>query len=220
MISNDSFELCFVGDRSGSMISMGDSPWQGARDWANEQAGNAKKNGDDAYITLVTFDEESERPLNSVPTNNWENVTDQNAKKWMKPRGTTRLYDTAIEELQALKSRMTARGSTCKGIFALLTDGCDNCSQSSPDDMNKVVTKARNDGITCFFLAANQDAIASGARYGFIEDQCLLTGADQETSINAFKAMNSAYTRAISGQASPAFTQLERTESAPPPYKE
>ena len=37
-------ELVFVGDRSSSMESMGDSPWKGAMDWANTQAKEAEEN--------------------------------------------------------------------------------------------------------------------------------------------------------------------------------
>ena len=99
------FELCFVGDRSESMTSMGDSPWKGVRDWANEQALEAIKNKHETRISLVTFDDESKCVLDSVSVSNWTVITDEQAQNWMKPTGCTRLYDTVIEELEILTQK-------------------------------------------------------------------------------------------------------------------
>ena len=49
------FEMCFVGDRSESMASMGNAPWKGVRDWANDQAAEAQKNNHETNISLITF---------------------------------------------------------------------------------------------------------------------------------------------------------------------
>ena len=212
------FELCFVGDRSESMISMADAPWEGVRNWANEQAGEAKKNNHDTRITIVVFGDESSCVLDSVSTDEWTDVTEQQAKKWMKPFGCTRLYDTVIEELDILLHKKNKRGKDCKAVFALFTDGQDNISDKRLSQMNKKVKEARDQGIVCYFLAANQDAIATGHRYGFDRQRCLTTGSDPQTSYQAYKTLSGACIRtAVTPNLDMGFTQLERFNSAPNP---
>jgi len=212
-------EVCFVGDRSGSMDSMGDAPWEGARDWANEQAEEAMKNGHDTRITVVAFDDNSERVIDSASTAYWTKINNRDAREWMRTRGCTRLYDTAIEELRRLRERMTARGTECQGVFAIFTDGYDNRSVATAHDLNQAVQEAQKAGVTCFFLAANQDAIASGQKYGFNSNNCLSSGADPMTSRNAFRAMSSAVTRSTNGCFNQngllGFTDTERMQSVP-----
>ena len=148
-------ELVFVGDRSSSMESMGDSLWKGAMEWANTQADETNANSLDAYITLVTFDDISERVLDGVSTKDWEPIESKQMKDWFSPRGCTRLYDTVIEELENIQKRMEMKGPDCRGVFAVFTDGEDNVSEADNAEMNLAVTKARTKGVTCFFLAAN-----------------------------------------------------------------
>lgn len=209
-------ELVFIGDRSSSMKSMGDSPGKGAMEWANTQAEEAKKNNHEACITLVTFDDISERILDAVSINNWKPLKENQVQEWFAPRGCTRLYDTVIEELEVLQKRKKMRGSKCRAVFALFTDGEDNVSDADNTDMNLAVTNARAEGITCFFLAANQDAIASGLKYGFDHNQCLTTGDDPSSSSSAYEAMSSIFSRTLRRSGSPqAFSPEERAVSAP-----
>ena len=211
-------ELVFVGDRSSSMQSMEEAPWKGAMHWANTQADEANENGQDACITLVAFDDISERVLDGVSTKDWELIKEEQVQDWFSPRGCTRLYDTVIEELENLLKRMKMKGADCQGVFAVFTDGEDNVSDADNADMNLAVTNARAKGGTCFFLAANQDAIASGLKYGFDDNQCLTTGTDPSSSSNAYEAMSSAFTRTLRTSSTPTFTPVERVTSAPLHY--
>lgn len=214
--SEEYFELCFVGDRSESMKSMGDAPWKGVRDWANEQANEAQKNNHDTRINVVVFDSESSCVLDSVPTTGWTAVSEKQARNWMKPTGCTRLYDTVIEELEILVHKKNRRGKECKAVFALFTDGKDNISDNSLSQMNKAVKDARNQGVICYFLAANQDAIATGHRYGFDSQRCLTTGSDPKTSSQAYKTLSGACIRTVhTPHLDKGFTQFERVSSAP-----
>ena len=208
-------ELLFVGDRSSSMESMGDAPWKGALDWANTQAEEAEENNREASITLVVFDDISQRVLDAVSTKNWKSLKDDQVQDWLTPRGCTRLYDTVIEELGLLQKRKKERGTECHAVFALFTDGEDNVSVADNADMNLAVTSARADGIICFFLAANQDAIASGLKYGFDSNQCLTTGDDPASSASAYEALSSVFSRTLNRSSSHEFTPVERANSAP-----
>lgn len=217
--NQECFEMCFVGDRSESMVTMGDAPWEGVRDWANEQAAEAKKNNHATKITVVVFDTESKCVLDSVSVDDWVEITEVQAKEWMKPTGCTRLHDTVIEELEILTYKKNKRKGECKAVFALFTDGIDNVSDSTLSQMNKAVKNARDQGVICYFLAANQDAIATGQRYGFDGQRCLTTGSDPQTSYQAYKMLSGACIRsATTPQLDSGFTQLERQHSAPQPY--
>lgn len=204
-------EIVFVGDRSGSMNSMGNAPWKGMQEWANDQAAEAIRKGDDTRVTIVAFDDQVKRCVDSVAVDEWENISDDDAKAWMNPRGTTRLFDTAIEELQSLGQRMKTRGPSCKGVFALFTDGLDNQSKHSVKEMNVALRQAREASIECYFLAANQDAITSGVKYGFSADRCLTTGSDQNSATQGFRALSATVQRGGT------YTELERQQSAPHP---
>ena len=118
-----------------------------------------------------------------------------------------------------LSVQRSAEGDPCLGVFALFTDGFDNKSESSLNEMNEAVQVARKNGVQCFFLGANQDAVETGGRYGFVPEQCLSTGSDPVTSASAFRAMGSACLRSVSDPSlsAPGFTPLEREYSAPPP---
>ena len=213
------FEMCFVGDRSESMTSMGNAPWKGVRDWANAQAIEAQKNKHDTSLNVVVFDTESKCVMDSVSTVGWTDVTEKQAREWMKPTGCTRLHDTVIEELEILNHKKNKRGPDCKAIFALFTDGIDNVSDNKLSQMNKAVKNARNQEIVCYFLAANQDAIATGHRYGFARQRCLTTGADPQTSSQAYKTLSGACIRSsTTPQVDTGFTPLERLRAAPQPY--
>ena len=213
------FELVFVGDRSSSMQSMEDAPWKGAMDWANTQADESNENGHDACITLVAFDDIAEKVLDGISTKDWEPIKEAQVQNWFSPRGCTRLYDTVIEELEILLKRMKMKGPDCQGVFAVFTDGEDNVSDADNADMNLAVTNARAKGVTCFFLAANQDAIASGLKYGFDDNQCLTTGTDPTSSSSAYEAMSSAFSRTLCTSSTSTFSPVERATSAPPRYR-
>ena len=213
-------ELVYVGDRSSSMELLGDSPWKGAMEWANTQAEEANGNSHEAYITLVAFDDISEKVLDAVSTKKWKSLEEDQVQGWLTPRGCTRLYDTVIEELELLRKRKNSRGgSKCRAVFALFTDGEDNVSDADNTDMNRAVTNARAEGIACFFLAANQDAIASGLTYGFDSNQCLTTGDDPTSSSSAYEAMSSIFTRTLRTSSPSVFSPIERIKSAPLHYK-
>ena len=166
------------------------------------------------------FDDIAERVLDSVPTTNWKPLKDEQVQSWFSPRGCTRLYDTVIEELDFLQKKRRERGAGCEAIFGVFTDGEDNISEADNAEMNQAVTNARTGGVTCFFLAANQDAIASGLKYGFDDNHCLTTGTDPTSSSNAYDSMSSAFTRTMrTSSSASAFTPAERAISAPLYYK-
>lgn len=223
----------FVGDRSGSMASMGTVPQEGVANFLEKHKELADKNPDsEIVVTVVTFDDRSHIAYNGLA----KNITDQDilsAKRAMIPRNTTRLIDTAIEEIEkqakaiALAQRRwqdpRARSRispevrrlepTMASSFTLLTDGEDNESYRKARDLNDAIKDHQYTHKTvCLFAAANQDAMTSGARYGFQHDRSLQIGYDMDEARAAFDSFNAAAVRSATQQ-SAEYTQVEREAS-------
>ena len=149
----------FVGDRSGSMSAMGSVPQEGAADFLQKHKELAEKNPEsEIVVTVVTFDD-----CSSVAyAGHAKNITDvdiRRVKEFMIPRNTTRLIDTAIEELEKQAKAIVlakrrwqnprARSRISREVrrlepaiassFTLLTDGEDNMSYRNTHNLNYAI---------------------------------------------------------------------------------
>ena len=223
----------FVGDRSGSMSTMGDAPKEGVADFLVKHRELAEKNPDsEIVVTVVTFDNQSQVAY-SGPAKNITEEHIQKAKRFMVPRNTTRLIDTAIEEIEnqakvlakarlrwhdpCARSQISAEvrrlKPTIASSFTLLTDGSDNESRHWSCDLNDAVQKHKRENNTvCLFAAANQDAMMSGPHYGFSRECSLQIGDDADEARAAFDSCNAAAVRSVTKQSS-GYTQCEREAS-------
>ena len=163
-------------DRSGSMQKMYEETISGLNKFIEDQQNTANETNIPTNITLKTFDDVStiipgfdNCPIQDVPNIDY---------KYLQPRGLTMLIDTAVNTLMEQNRRYTEwkllkdnQNKSMKRIFALLTDGDDNKSTLyTISQLNNIITKFQNDGVTCIFLGANQDAISQGQLYGFHEN--------------------------------------------------
>ena len=223
----------FVGDRSGSMASMGDVPAEGAADFLEKHKELADKNpNSEIWVTLVTFDNESFTAYSGLARDISPDVIAR-AKNAMRPRNTTRLIDTALEEIDKQQAKiMSARRRyhktwarsripkevrrlepTIASSFTLLTDGDDNESHYTSRDLNEAIKNHQEKYETvCLFAAANQDAMNSGDQYGFRRERSLQIGNDVEEARWAFKSCNAAAVRSATQQSSD-YTPIEREAS-------
>ena len=215
----------FTGDRSGSMSTMGNIPAEGLYDWIKSQASSAINNGQQAFISVTTFDDKAELKMDNIPAKNIV-ISAQQCREWMTPRGCTRLYDTAIEDLARLQRREKEyRASLSPAtrllsprtviIWALMTDGFHNEGRMTASDLNTAVKLARKNGVQCFFLAANQDACATGARYGFDVRNSLKFDSAPVAYRGASTALNTNMLRSATSGHAPQFTQTQRQSSCP-----
>lgn len=147
-------------------------------------------------------------------------MTLEEAHETVSPRSMTRLYATAIEELAKLRrsvkeSKAANPDKQVVGVFELHTDGQDNESDPfTSRDLNAAVKAARDEGITCIFAGANQDAVTVGVQYGFDRDLSLTTDSTPQNASAGLRMASAAVMRAVSG-APPQFTQAMRQCSAP-----
>jgi hypothetical protein len=218
------FFAAFTGDRSGSMGSMKGASATGLYDWVKTMKETAETNNQTGFISVTTFDNETKRVFDNVDTKTIQ-FTEEDAIREMTPRGTTRLYDTAVEDLdRLLKNVETFRNSLHPYAKALnpkisvtwvcCTDGKDNESiEYFKGDLKERVLLARKKGVKCFFIAANQDAVLTGSSYGFSGDNSLSFSANKQNAECAFRSVSYNMRRASSGSNNTQFTQNMRVSS-------
>ena len=201
----------FIGDRSGSMQSMGDAPQKGVRDFLEKHKELYEENGGEIHVTIVTFDDVETVSYSDDISNLTENDINK-CEKDMMPRNLTKLYDTVIDAIESQKSRKSSNPEQ-KMVLSLFTDGDDNASKRSAKMMSDAITEHRESGVICQFLAANQDAILTGSRYGFSKDNSIQVTSDPKYAAQAFQACTASVLRSVTtGEVG--FTPLERIGSA------
>jgi len=206
-------------DRSGSMSSYGRAPGDSLHSSIEDHKKNSKDNNVKVYYSLTTFDTTAETHYDNEDIHAVQ-MTLEEAHETVAPRSMTRLYATAIEELAKLRRSVKefAAANPDKqvvGVFELHTDGQDNESDPfTSRDLNAAVKSARDEGITCIFAGANQDAVTVGVQYGFDRDLSLTTDSTPQNASAGLRMASAAVMRAVSG-AAPQFTQAMRQCSAP-----
>ena len=215
----------FTGDRSGSMASLQGAGQTGLHNWIKDTCASTLHKGSEGRMFVTTFDDVAEKKMIDVPMKD-VTVSVMECHEWMRPRGLTKLFDTAIQDLARLQSAMKAYKAALpaatralnpriSAVWALLTDGEDNQSTFNASDMNRAVTLARKNGVMCFFLAANQDAMVNGATYGFNPAQaCTFRSAQHEAAYAMNATQQNMAAAATRGVPLP-YTQLQRDTSCP-----
>ena len=218
-------DAVFVGDRSGSMATMGVAPQDGVAEFIQQYRELAISNPRSSiYVSVVTFDSQED----VVFSGNARRIADGDvarARDGMVPRGTTRLFDTAVNAIVAQQARVDKRRLALPREVAalnpissvsltLLTDGQDNESiLYHARDLNREIRKHREDyGAACLFAAANQDAMSAGAAYGFSASNSLQIGDNVEEAKGAFRSCAAAAVRSAT-QDSCSYTKAEREAS-------
>ena len=213
-------------DRSGSMASYGSSIIEQTHSLISKQQKFAKDTEIPTYMTLTTFDDVSEKKM-SICLNTELPPTVYQLHRWLCPRNCTRLIDTAIEcvddithtsekyinDLNKEVRRDLLNENSIKMIFALFTDGHDNASNMSARDLNKKIKIFQNNSGVAMFLAANQDAIHTGGRYGFSADTSLTVGTSSLTATSALQHTSDLIRSASSGAREVSYTMAMREES-------
>ena len=220
-------DVVFLGDRSGSMISMGDGLFNGAINFVKTHVESSEKSGlgDKYKLQVVSFDDQVTNVFSGNANDFYEVKTDDEIVDGFQPCGMTRLYDTIIEQLNKQSERIEAFKSTLHRsvlsldprivtIFAVLTDGEDNSSMNSSSKVKrKIQEHIKKYNTLCQFIAANQSANYVGGKMGFPLETCLQMDADPEHAEAAMESVALSAMRTISGQ-SGEFSIAERTISS------
>lgn len=168
-------EIAFVLDRSGSMESCSEAAIAGFNKFLFAQQHTEGL----AKLTLVLFDDEYLRIVESVPVAEILPLTD----KTYVPRNSTALLDaigTTIDELGARLSVLTERDRPVQTIVAILTDGLENASEkfSWKDISAKIKHQSEVYKWTFLYPGANQDAVATAAQLSIASNNAATYVAD------------------------------------------
>ncbi len=153
-------EIAYILDRSGSMQPMQEPAVAAFNDFIKSQLDVPG----DARLTLIQFDDAYEVP---VPAMLIKDVPQLTAATYT-PRGSTALLDAigrTIKETDRRISALPEGEKPGKVILAIFTDGMENASQEyTIKHIGDLIRLYRDQkGWEFLFLAANQDAIASGS---------------------------------------------------------
>ena len=220
-------DVAFVGDRSGSMCSMGQSAKKGTRAFLEDQMEMAKS-GSTIHAEINTFDDKA----TTVYSDNVAKITKKDLNEVeiaMEPRGCTRLYDSILEAIARQKDRIRQKeasfsrlernlGVRVLAYLAVMTDGYDNASVHTKHDVNKAISEFRKMGGVATFLAAEQDAVEVGGDMGFAQDTCLQMSSNPQHAAAALRSVSYSLKRyTTTGSTRDAeFSQMERQVSCDP----
>ena len=216
----------FAVDRSGSMRSYGSAVVEQTNKLIGEQKAFSVDRGIPTFMTLTTFDDVTDDRMSKANLNNIEIPTLLELSDWLSPRNCTRLLDTAIESLNKLidfrrkyvrKFSREIRGlitnDSIRMIFALFTDGFDNASDWTSGDLRRKMKEFDKHGGVAMFMAANQDAIYTGGRFGFSEARSLSVGVTKRTATSALGCTSGLLKSASAGERDVSYTPTMRESS-------
>ena len=214
-------------DRSGSMDSFRGKHINMCHRLLMETQEESEKSGIKTHISLTTFDDRVNYPMDLVdPT--VEDMPDQSQlQKMLYPRGSTRFNDTLIEELEKLESHADYCRKTLPlalrrldplivRILVVITDGFDNVSQNSTETCRNMMNAYRKSGGQAILMAANMNAEEVGSNYGFNSDKCITVhNSDEQAIESGFNSIGRLQREMTQGLEVTPITHIERALSCP-----
>ena len=210
--------VCLVVDRSDSVRSMDLSGFSdGFKQIINDQKQIVKDDPNHTvYVTLCTFDTTATTYLDCVDVEHVPNYTKSELGKMFNPRKMTRLVDTIYENLEHVSGQyqQTIKDHGKENVNCTVmvwTDGEGNADRLySAAQLNMLITNLKKDkNFNILFIAANQDAVKTGARFGVDTANCLTCDAVPQCAGGIYRSASNAMARGVSG-VSTAFTQEEQ----------
>ncbi|AXH67282.1 hypothetical protein SEA_WOFFORD_100 [Streptomyces phage Wofford] len=190
--------MLLIVDRSGSMASIQMEAEQALNDFLSSQKELPGRCG----IHVVQFDGQVEDLFGPLPLADAPEIK-------IVPRGMTALLDAIGKSVTEFRQTMDHL-PVDKRLVVILTDGLENVSQEwEVNAVNKLINESRELGYEFIFLAANQDAIATGAQMGIPTASSLTFAASPAGVRGLGKTMDAYVTNYRAGKAAQ-FTDQDR----------
>jgi hypothetical protein len=149
-------EIICITDRSGSMYKIRTDANGGFDKFIEDQ----KKIPGECRVSQVMFDNEITAPYTGIPLADVPPLD-------LQPRGATALHDAIGRTLNTHGRRIKDEAWAELVIVVIITDGHENASvEYSQHQIKNMIKHAEGNGWKFVFLAANQDAFATGAGMG------------------------------------------------------
>jgi uncharacterized protein YegL len=180
-------DITIILDRSGSMQGIKEATITAFNTFLKEQ----KKDGLPTNLSFIQFDDQYEKNYTEKDIHLAKELNAQT----FEPRGLTALLDAVGRTVKNTKKRIRNKDKSerpDKVIIAIITDGFENASREyTRKKIFKMIRKhEEKDNWKFVFLAANQDAIAEGARFGIHQDRAMTYRADKQGIHEAFVSFN------------------------------
>ncbi len=176
-------EVIIVIDRSGSMQSIKTDIEGGLKTFIDKQ----KLEQGECFVSLYSFDDTTEKVFECKDIKEVKQIL-------VEPRGSTALFDALGKAINEVGERLNKTDESERPevvIFLALTDGGENASKEFKNDQIKEMIKTQETVFNWKFvyLGANQDAFASGQRYGFSGSTSMTYGTDTKSIIGTFDVL-------------------------------
>ena len=187
----DSIYVTFIVDRSGSMMSCGDSVFKGIKESIENKQTFAKEQNKQLILTIFTFDDEMEmldipQDPSKLTKEHYEII-----KKQVKPRGWTRLYDTIHEAaMYTTTLQEKNKDENSRGFMIIITDGADNQSTLSHEDLKTEIESHQKTGMEYIFIGANINAEHVGNSIGISKQSCMQFTPNPTLTQTTFRNIN------------------------------
>ncbi len=178
-------DITIILDRSGSMESIKEATITAFNLFVKQQ----KEDGLPTNLSFIQFDDQYEQ---NFVEKNIHLVKELNAQTFQ-PRGMTALLDAIGNTIKAAKKRIKkSEIKPDKVILTIITDGYENASTKyTREKIFKMIRKREEkDNWKFLFLAANQDAIYEGAKFGIHEDRAMTYRQDNTGTRDAFDSIS------------------------------
>lgn len=174
---NNSTELVFILDRSGSMSGLESDTIGGFNAMIEKQ----KKEDGEAYVSTILFDNVSEVLHDRVSLKEIPQMTEKDYTV----RGCTALIDAiggAIKHIGNIHKYARPEDVPAHTMFIITTDGQENASHRfSSDEVKKMIERQKTKyGWEFLFIGANIDAVETAARFGIERNRAVNYNADRE----------------------------------------
>ena len=198
-------QLGIVVDRSGSMHSLQNELISGLNVFCEQQ----KNTSPDSHLICTRFDNVVELV---VETSSLKNFTKFSSDDFV-PRGMTSLHDAVKDMVCRIEANVPSGNIEGPNtpIIVILTDGAENSSLTSKEEIATIVKAKRNLGWKFIFMGANQDALEVGSSMGMNRNNCMTYSAEPETQDSLWRAASNNCTRLrTDSSVDEGFTQAER----------
>lgn len=187
--TNNSTELVFILDKSGSMCGLSEDTIGGFNSMLEAQ----KKENGECFVSTVFFNDRSSVIHDRLPIDKVEPIT---SKDYM-PCGSTALLDAlgdAIKHIGNIHKYARPEDVPSKTIFVITTDGYENSSYKySSNTIKKLITnKQEKYGWEFMFIAANIDAIETANDYGIRKKNAVNYKADKDGTKVVYNTVSNA----------------------------
>ena len=186
-MKNNTTELVFILDRSGSMAGLVEDTIGGF----NSMIKNQKEQEGECLVSTVLFDNESVVLHDRIKL---EDVPEMTNRDYV-PRGCTALIDAiggAIKHIGNIHKYARSEDVPAHTMFVIMTDGMENASHIySSDKVKKMIERQKKEfGWEFLFIGANIDAVETAARFGINRDRAVDYRADGEGTHVVYSAVS------------------------------